>query len=182
MRAISLVALACFLAGAVQEDGTELGKVVPNFKLKTPDGKKEIELKQFRSTEEKKGDIVVLYYWSYKCPAGNRAMDAAGDLAEFCRKKKVVFLGLCAYGESAGQIEEYRKENEIGYTLLMDLDGKASGVLDAQVVTESFILDRDGTLLYRGAFQKRRKFPLKDALEEVLEGKEVTVKETRPSG
>ena len=186
MRLIALVAVSGLLLGAAQDKqkSVKLGKLVPKWSLKTPDGKKEIKIEEFRKNEKEKnaGKPVVVVFWSYKCPSGRRALRDIAEFAKFCDKKKVEFLGVCSYGESPKDLTKYCKGRDIKYTLLYDYRCRVADIFQAQVVTTSFLIDKEGKLVYQGAFKSRRKFPLKTALEEVLAGREVSTKRTRPRG
>src|SRR3989338_4695737 len=103
-------------------------------------------------------------------------------LAKFCKEKGVEFEGLCAYGETGEEILRYAQKNGIEYALLMDDEAKAAKILGASVVTESYLVGKDGKLAYKGAFKPGGGEPIKDALEELLAGKAVSKRETPAGG
>lgn len=162
------------------------GKVLPGLKLKKVDSDEKFDFEDCRRKkgEEDGGKIVVVTFWSFKCPTGKASMDRFREIYNFCKENGVEFVGICSYGESAEELKAYKKKHRIEYTLVVDEDQAAARAFGARVVTESYILDRDGRCLYRGALasSRRVKRALREALEEILAGKEVTVKRTRARG
>ncbi len=172
-----LLTLGCALLTSTSgEDKAELGKVVPDLTFKDLSGK-EFKLSDFRKNEKSEGKVVHLVFWSYKCPSGAKIMADLKALSEKCEKEGVVFVGLCAYGESEDQLKKYADQNDVKYPLCFDTDKKGAKLFDAKVVTASFVLDREGKLVYRGAWGKAWA-----ATEATLAGKEVAEKETKAKG
>ncbi|HLG42324.1 MAG TPA: redoxin domain-containing protein [Planctomycetota bacterium] len=181
--AVALVALAGFVFAAQDSAVLKVGQICPAFVLKTVDGSKEIKIEDFRKKEGSEGQFVVLTFWSFKCPSGEKALPDLAKVYELCKEKKVEFIGICSYGESAEDLAKYATDNKIDYTLLYDAETKVAKSLDPKVVTCSYILDREGRCLYKGAYKGRKnQAGLMDALKEVLDGKEVTVKESAAKG
>lgn len=179
---ISLGALAA-LAMVQDSQTVKLGEICPPLTLSTVQGDREIKLEDFRKKEGSEGQIVVVTFWSFKCPSGEAALPDLRKIYDYAKEKNVAFLGICSYGESAGDLAQYAKDNDIPYTLLYDGKTAAAKLFAAKVVTASYILDRDGRCVYKGAYKGRRDTAgLLEALKEVVEGKEVTVKETQPRG
>lgn len=167
--------------------GFEPGDHLSPLTLKKVDSDEEVDFGEFRKKkddEESEGKIVVVTFWSYKCPTGRRSMAEFKKLAETCGEKEVEFVGICSYGESRDDLKKYMKKNELDYTLVFDGDGKATKAFDAKVVTESYIIDTEGKCVYRGALTPRRrvKYTVFDALEDFLEGKELKKQRTRARG
>lgn len=185
MKGMILLGLMSSVVAVTDDEKAELGKPVPKFSLKDTEGK-DVGLEDFRKAEGREGKIVVVVFWSFRCPAGSRIMDDLAEFSKFCREKDVVLVGVCSYGESAEEIAAYRKEHGIDYPLWIDPKCSAADLFGTEVVTSSYLLGKDGTLLYRGAYRQQvkrvKKFPLRDSLEEVLAGKVVSNSETRPTG
>jgi len=181
--AIALVAVAGIACAAQDSPTLKVGQICPAFALKTVDGLKEIKIEDFRKKEGSEGQFVVLTFWSYKCPSGEKAMPDLAKVYELCKGKKVEFIGICSYGEGAEELAKYATDNKIEYTLLYDGETKAAKSLEPKVVTCSYILDREGRCLYKGAHKGRKnQGGLLEALKEVLDGKEVTTKESAAKG
>lgn len=191
-RVIALL-VPLFLAASIPvygEDAPEVGEVVKDLTLKTPDGKS-AKLSDYRSDKEGKGgNLVVLTFWSYKCPTGRRMMDANREIAKFCKENDVVFLGVSAYGESEADVKKYVADEKISYTITYDGDHSITKGLGVQVVSTTLILDREGKLVYHGAMVSRemdkktgKKAPhALDAVKELVAGKEVSTPKTLTYG
>lgn len=164
--------LALALSVSAVDEKAELGKVVPDLVLKDLAGK-EIKLSDFRKDG---GKVVLVHFWSYKCPSGAKIMDKVRTLAEKCGTD-VQFIGICSYGESEADLKKYAEESGIKYTLCYDTDKKGAKLFDAKVVTASYVLDKEGKLVYRGNPDK-----VWDAVEAAKNGKEVAEKETKAKG
>ena len=181
---LSLALIVALGVGAAeaQEKVAEIGKVVKDESLTLLDGKK-ASLSDYRNDEKGEGGkIVVLTFWSYKCPTGKRMMERNEKLAEYCRENDVVFLGVSSYGESKEQVKKYSDENKISYPIAFDGDQSITKTLGATCVSTTAILDKDGKLVYYGSLVSRKKHPetkentpyVSDALKEVVAGKKVT--------
>lgn len=157
-------------------DVAELGKVAPDLKWKTLDGK-EVSLSDLRKSDKEEGKVVVIHFWSYKCPSGKVILDQVKAMAEECEKKGMVFVGICAYGESEAELKAFAEKNGIEYALCFDVGKAGAKGLGAKVVTATYVLDKEGNLVYRGGWEKAM-----DAASATNDGKEVEVKETKPSG
>lgn len=167
------IAFALALSCLAQDDPAELGKVVADLVLKDLNGK-ELKLSDFRKPE---GKPLIVHFWSYKCPSGRAILEEIKKLAEKCEKEGVAFLGLCAYGESEEQLRKFSDKERLSYTLCYDAGKKGAKLFGAKVVTATYVLDREGKLVYRGAWDKAW-----SAAAAAKEGKEVEVKETTPKG
>ncbi|MBI3098198.1 MAG: TlpA family protein disulfide reductase [Planctomycetes bacterium] len=169
---VLLLGAAVVVAG----ETAELGGVVADLKWKSLDGK-EVSLGALRKTDKEAGKVVVVHFWSYKCPSGKRILDEVKAMAEACEKNGMAFIGVCAYGESEAELKAFAEKNGISYTLCCDEGKTGTNTLGAKVVTATYVLDREGKLVYRGGWAKAM-----DAAGEANEGKEVSVKETKPAG
>ena len=189
--AVTLVALlAMAAAGDEKESGPKLGEVVPDQSLTTIDGKT-VKLSEYRNDDEGKGGkLVVITFWSYKCPTGKRVMEANKELAEYCEKNDVVFLGISSYGESKEDVTKYCDDESVTYTIAYDGDQSVTKALGAQFVSTTMILDKDGKLAYHGSLVSRKKDEetgkqtphARNALEELVAGKKVSTPETTTYG
>lgn len=187
---IGLVALAALAIGIARaDDRPEIGAVVKDHTLKTIDGKT-MRLSEFRNDAEGKGGkIVVVTFWSFKCPTGNRLMDKNKELADFCEKNDAVFIGVSSYGESRKKIEEFCGENKVTYPVVYDAGKAFARAMGVEVVSTTAVLDKDGKLAYYGCLvslpdQETGKVTpyAKNAVEELVAGKEVSKAETDTYG
>lgn len=162
------VVLALLVMAA--QDRPELGKEVADIELK-----KDLKLSDFRAADGKDGKIVVVYFWSYKCPSGAPQLPAAKTFAEKVAGKDsgVEFISVAAYGESASDVETYVRDNDIAYPVIHDEGRRIAKHFGAGKVNTTYVIDAKGVLRYRGAFTGRGG-SAEAAVKAVKEGKEPT--------
>ena len=135
-----------------------------------------------------KGDTTVVAFISARCPisnAYNRRMEA---IYQDYSPKGVRFLFVNAnFNEPAKEVTEHAKA--VGFTFPVYQDsGNVAELFDAQVTPETYLIDRQGIIRYHGAIDdsaneaRVRRNSLRDALDEALAGKSVTVAETKAFG
>jgi peroxiredoxin len=174
---VGVLVCALTTAGAADEiRKAELGKVVPDLSWKNLQGK-EVSLASFRKTSESAGKPLLLVFWSYKCPSGKALLSQVEEAAAKSEKEGIGFIGICSYGESEADLKKFAEERGLRYTLCFDEGLKGAKLFDAKVVTAAVVLDRDGKLAYRGAWNKAW-----DAAAALAAGREVEVKETKAFG
>jgi hypothetical protein len=66
--------------------------------------------------------------------------------------------------------------------VVMDVDGKAADLFGVRVTTTTVVIDRAGVLRYRGPFETIDGPLARNALRDVLDGKDVAVRESTPKG
>lgn len=131
------------------QDRAELGKVCPDVALKTLDGK-EIKLSDFRKADGKDGSVVLVVFWSFKCPDGAGILPALKEKFPELEKQGIQFVGVCSYGEPEDKIKDFVAKNEIKYTLCYDSGCAIAKVLGAKVATAALVLDTEGKVVYTG--------------------------------
>jgi peroxiredoxin len=167
----------------------KVGSAAPDFKLKDTEGK-EISLSQF------KGKVVVLEWYNSGCPFVKRHHDKYKTMADTAKKfgDKVVWIAINSGApgkEGHGKDAESKKTWNIAWPILNDETGAVGRLYGAKTTPHMFVVDAQGVLQYAGAIDndpKDEKSPgeklnyVTQALEEVLAGKPVSQKETKPYG
>ncbi len=160
----------------------------PLFALVASDGK-DYKLSDF------KGKIVVLEWFNYDCPFV-RAMHQAGIPAKLMQKynpNKVVWLAInSTYYADAEADKKFISEYDLKYPILRDPDGRVGKLYKARTTPHMFVIDGRGIIVYQGAMDNapRAQKPEKDAyinyveqaVDELLAGKAVSIKQTKPYG
>src|SRR5262249_17528626 len=137
---------------------------------------------------------VVLVFLSFECPVSN---SYAGPLTELGKKytdKGVTVVGICAVDEdevvaAAKQVQEFK----VGFPVYYDTKRVSVDALKAEVTPEAFVLDHNFVLRYRGRIDngwttrlKRNlnitEHTLRTALDEMLDGKPVSIPATEAIG
>src|SRR5262245_21248899 len=138
-------------SSAVQRRGAEVGKPAPDFTLTDLDGKS-WNLRQL------KGSPVVLEWFNPKCPLVIES-HTTGSLVGSAKRhveKGVVWLAInsTASGkEGFGREENLEGKRRFGmdYPILFDQMGVAGHAYGATYMPYLFVLDKEGTVVYRGA-------------------------------
>lgn len=170
----------------------EIGKPAPEFTLTATDGKTV-------SLADYKDKVVVLEWFNKGCPFVVKHYDkgAMQQLQADAVAKDVVWLTINSTNAShkdyldADATKETIKEWKIEKALMLtDADGKVGKLYSAKTTPHMYVINK-GTLVYQGAIDDdpdafgdptKAKNHVKAALDEVLAGKEVTQKESKPYG
>jgi peroxiredoxin len=165
---------------------TLIDKPVKDFKLRDlmKDAETWISLSDYKDKK-----AVVLFFTSYNCDASldyeNRALKLFKDFAG----QDVVFLGVRSSAEDdAAGMRKYAESKGFKIPFLEDTNNKLAAYLDVLVTPTFYVIDKQGVLRYRGAYDeslkesRAQKTYVHDALRAVLAGQEVALKTTRTIG
>jgi peroxiredoxin len=129
----------------------EIAKPAPDFTLKDLDGKE-------HRLSELKGKVVVLEWFNPGCPFVNRShvKGSLKDAAKRHTKDGVVWLGINsgASGKQGYGVDANRagaKKLGIDHPILLDESGEVGKAYGATNTPHMFVVDPQGTLVYRGA-------------------------------
>ncbi|HEV2695729.1 MAG TPA: redoxin domain-containing protein [Verrucomicrobiae bacterium] len=171
----------------------EIGKTAPDFTGTDINGKT-VKLADY------KGKIVVIESYNSDCPFCHNqyASGAAQDLQKDLAAKGVVWLlvnSVNAKNSSHRTSAEAQKEwtdLKINATAWIDdTSGTIGRLYDMKTTPHVFVIAKDGTLAYNGAMDNRpepfgdprtAKNFVRDAVDELLAGKPVTITQTKPYG
>jgi peroxiredoxin len=184
VAAMAVVAMvtATGSAGAA-EKGVKVGEAMPDFTLKSTDGKE-------HTLSKYKGKVVVLDFSCQDCPWSRGADGELIQMAKNYEDKGVVFLGIeSSKSTTPVAINEYIAEREIPFPILKDMGNAYADKVNAQVTPEIFILNKEGKLAYHGAFDNRRAPEVKgemnyvaSAVDELLAGNAVSTSSAKAKG
>ncbi|NIM52196.1 MAG: redoxin domain-containing protein [Gemmatimonadales bacterium] len=196
--ALLVVPLVALLLAAptlqAQLSSPEIGKPAPRFTLPDTYG-------QEHSLADYSGEWVVLEWLNYECPYVAKHYDSGNmqQLQQTYGEKGVVWLAIVS---SAPGKQGYHEPDEMN-ALTEQKGGKAKGVLldpegtvgrmyGARNTPQMVVINPKGILLYNGAIDDRPSARpsslegahnyLAAALEEAMNGKEVSVPKTQPYG
>jgi thiol-disulfide isomerase/thioredoxin len=178
-------------------DPLKLGdKVDENLVMRDLDGK-EYKLKDLR------GKVIFIHFWSMVCPYEPGAQPKFRALLDRYKGKDVVQLAIASNQGELGpepakdstepayaKIREHVKETKVAYPIIVDRGNKLSDLLGGRTTPHCFIIDKKGVLVYSGALDDDPKAEkgdtaqsyVRDAIDSVLAGKEIKVKESKPYG
>jgi mono/diheme cytochrome c family protein len=128
-----------------------------------------------------------------ECPVANLYVPTLVELHKQYSEKDVQFLAINSSGQdSFVVVSAHAQEREIPFPVLKDFDHKAADAFGAKHTPEVFLLDSDRVIRYRGRIddqygvgvrrEKPTRHDLKEALDELLDGKPVTTAQTKVEG
>jgi peroxiredoxin len=160
------------------------GDKVDDFKLKSTDGK---EYKLSDALNNSK--YVVVMFWSVQCPFVQAYTGRVNSLANEYTAKGITFWAVNANStESMDDVKAHAQEKGYPFPVLKDENNVVADMLGATRTPEVFLINHDRTIVYHGRIDDNREeskvttSDLRNALDEVLSGNEVTVKSTKSFG
>lgn len=158
-------------------------KVYEDYTLKDYKGNS-YSLSDFKSSK-----AIVIIFVSTRCPVSNDYNSRMEKIYQDYKNKSIAFLGINSNKEeTVEEINEHSKKNNLTFIILKDYGNKIADKFKASYTPEVFILSSNFELLYHGRIDDSRKInnvkseDLRRALDEILAGKEVSVKETKAFG
>jgi peroxiredoxin len=161
----------------------DIGSPIDNFQL--PDNAGTIH-----SLRAYSGKIVVLFFWSFKCPVSLFYSERLNGLKDKYKNSEVVVLGVdSAANETSAEILANIDHLKITAPILLDSEGDLSKKVGATQTPSVFAIDGNRILRYRGALDNNRKVGEKgriayveDAIDALIAGRVVPTSDTRPFG
>jgi len=171
--------------------GLKAGDEAPDFLLKDLQGQ-EVALSKLLAGNK----LVVLEWFNPDCPvsrAYHMPDSVMGKLAASYADKGVAWLAInsgAAGKEGSGHERNVKAVADYGmkYPVLLDENGAVGKLYGARTTPHMFVIDKDGVVRYAGAIDdgggkaKGETNYVKDAVDALLAGKDVAVKDARPFG
>ncbi len=169
------------------EPAAESPAIRPLFELPDTEGK------LIAIPSEKPARLTVLCFLGTECPLANLYAPRLEALSESFAPNDVQILGIGSNRQdSSADLAGYVKKHKLTFPVLKDHDNKAADHFQATRTPEVIVLDKEGTIRYRGRIDdqyepgisrtKPRRNDLKIAIKELLADQPVTIAETEPSG
>ncbi|MGM0553326.1 MAG: TlpA family protein disulfide reductase [Pseudomonadota bacterium] len=136
--------------------------LAPSFELDDTDGVRH-QLEQYR------GEVVVVNFWATWCPPCREELPSLQRLWEDKRDQGLVVLGVNV-GEDAERIFLFTADYPVDFPLLMDRDSTVIEAWPVRGIPTTFILDREGRMVYRAIGAREFDAPeLRAHLRELLD-------------
>ncbi len=175
---VAVVVVHLQLSGALSgvERTVRPGDAMPPFSLTDYDG-------NTHTLEQYAGKIVVLDFCSHKCPFSVGVDPHTAALShQYADNDEVVFLGIDShYDTTHEEIRAYAEEAGLPHPIVRDPENRYADAVGALVTPDFYVIDADGVLAYRGAFDNRLRPDnegsrpyVADAIEALLTGGEVS--------
>lgn len=194
MKIISFMLITFFMMTLSFAQKAEIDAKAPDFRLLDSNGNE-------HSLSDFIGKNVVLEWINYDCPFVKKHYDSKNmqTLQEKYTQQGVIWLAICSSAEgkqgnfSNDEINKRSEDHNAKFTAyLIDEDGKVGKMYGAKTTPHMFIVNSEGILVYAGGIDDIKSTDIKDiekaknyvatALDELLEGKEVTTKTSEPYG
>ncbi len=187
---VAVFAVVVMVAFTFAPTKVEIGKAVPDFTLKSIDGKT-------HSLSDYNGKIVVLEWTNPNCPFVQRVYsDKVMTKVQRKYAEKVVWLAVNSTNPNSGDFETseslsktYQQWNAAFSTMLLDPDGSVGKMFDAKTTPHMYVIDKEGKLVYAGGIDDDPRGGKPDAmnyvdaaLENMMSGKQVAVATSKPYG
>ena len=176
---VSLLAVMCLSSGLFAGEPSK----AENFTLPDYNGVKH------SIAEYKDAKAVVLMFIATQCPVSNGYNERMVALQNDYKSKNIVFIGINANKqESAEEVKQHAHDHGFEFTILKDQNNVIANKLGATVTPEIFVLTPSLDIVYHGRIDDSRREPaitskdLRNALDEIVSGKPVTISETKAFG
>ena len=168
-----------------------IGSSIPNAESKMKDiHGKEISFKDAMS----KNGLLVMFSCN-TCPVVRGYQPRTNEICKYAMDKQIGVILVNsneAYrnnGDSYSDMQDYGKKNNYSWYYVVDNNSAMADAFGANRTPECFLFTKDGKLVYHGAIDDNSNSPegvtrkhLNIAIDELLAGKDVSVKETRSVG
>jgi peroxiredoxin len=164
----------------------EIGDLAPDFSLVGTDGLI-YGINQFKGHR-----AIVVFFTCNLCPYARGIEQYLKSLVNEYHKKGVVFLGINPNNEGVDTYEQMTllmEEYQFPWKYLQDPSQRIAKKYNALATPHFFLFDHHRTLVYSGKaldkpkdLENRGKEYLKDALDELLDLRPITISETDPVG
>jgi peroxiredoxin len=175
------------LMGSVGAKTIAIGEVVPNLEFK--------DIRYLRRTLPDLGTHkgLALVFLNTDCPVSKRFLPKLRELNAFYSQKDIQFVGVfCSTQDTVMEIASFALENDLRFAVVKDEENEVCAALGIDRVPQVAVLDRGNRLAYRGRINDQyrvsgtqpsaRREDLATALDELLAGKPISVKETPVDG
>jgi peroxiredoxin len=162
---------------------SDIGNKVENFTLEDYNGVKH-SLNDYKNSK-----VIVLMFIATRCPVSNAYNERMVQLYDDYMPKGVAFVAINSNKEeNVEEIKNHAKDHGFKFTILKDWNNKLADKLEASVTPETYVLNNNFEILYHGRIDDSRREQnvtskdLRTALDDVLSGKQIEVKETKAFG
>ncbi|HEY4205190.1 MAG TPA: thioredoxin family protein [Puia sp.] len=188
---LSLAALGLLSFSSLRAPGLPIGAPIPKPDVRVRD----VSGKDFSLQEAKETNGLLVMFSCNTCPYVIRNQSRTNSICIFAQSNKIgVVLLNSNEGDRQGsnsfeEMQSYARDQ--GYKWFYAVDNKSvmADAFGASRTPECFLFDKAGKLVYHGAIDDSpgdpgqvKRHHLKEAMQEMMQGKEVTMKETRSVG
>ncbi len=182
MKRKSILFIIVALLISIKSFAKDPGDKADDFTLKNIDGTE-------YTLSKSDSKFTVIMFWSTECPYVQPYNDRINDFVKEYSEKGISFWGINSNStESPEKVAEHSKNNNYIFPMLKDLSNNVADSFGATRTPEVFVIDNNMIIMYHGRIEdnshkeKVTSRDLKNALDELLAGKDVSVKTTKSFG
>jgi len=172
-------------------DPLPIGAPIPKATVRV----KDISGKELSLQDAKQPGGLLVMFTCNTCPYVIRNQSRTNEICKYAQSNKVGVVLLNANegdrsgGNSFAEMQSYARSQGYQWTYAVDEKSVLADAFGASRTPECYLFDKNGKLVYHGAIDDSpgdagqvKRHHLKEAINEMLQNKEVTVKETRSVG
>ncbi|TMI89858.1 MAG: thioredoxin family protein [Bacteroidetes bacterium] len=191
LTVLPMIALTAILAFKTSIEPLPIGAAIPNADKKMKDiSGKEIS---FKDAMNKNGLLVM--FSCNTCPIVHKYQSRTVGVCKYAQAKQIGVIllnsneGYRNDGDSYTDMKDYAKEQSYNWPYVLDNNSVMANAFGASRTPECYLFNAAGKLVYHGAIDDNQNGPaevtrkhLSVAMDEMLAGKDVSVKTTRSVG
>jgi len=191
LACLALSALGLLSFSGLNAPGIPIGAAIPKADVRV----KDVSGKELTLQEAKQANGLLVMFTCNTCPYVIRNQSRTNDICAYAKSSKIGVVLLNANegdrqgGNSFEEMQSYARSQGYQWYYAVDSKSVIADAFGASRTPECYLFDKDGKLVYHGAIDdspgdaSQVKRPhLKEAIQEMTQGREVTVKETRSVG
>jgi len=190
MKSLLIVALL-LLPGPKNSSSLPLGSSVPKADIRL----KDVSGKEISLLQAKGANGLLVMFSCNTCPYVIRNQGRTKAVCAYAGQHRIGVILLNSNegsrdgGNSYAEMQSYAKAQDYQWYYALDDNAVLAGAFGASRTPECFLFDKNGILVYHGAIDDSpgdpssvKRHHLQAAVDEMIDGKPVTVKETRSVG
>ncbi|MCI0473997.1 MAG: redoxin domain-containing protein [Ignavibacteria bacterium] len=183
MNKLRIITVFVLLLSAFNLFAKDPGDTVDDFSIKNYDGT------EYRLSSQLSNGYVVIIFWSTECPYVQPFNDRINDYVKPYMDKGFTFWGVNSNStENTDAVRTHAEKNSYVFPMLKDENNVVADLFEATRTPEVFIIGKDRKILYHGRIddqsyaEKVTTNDMKNALDELIAGKDITNKSTKSFG
>ncbi len=178
---VTVVVALVSITPPLRAQAVDAGTPVSGFALRDMRGR----LQNYRSLRDK---VTVVMFFSTRCPMSNAFNFRRNVLYHDYRDRTRFIVVDSNASESLDEVRTYAKDTGFDFPVYQDVDNQLADLLGVRSTTETFVLDTNGAVRYRGYIEnspnpdRTTNQGLRLALDAVLAGEPVANPETKAIG
>jgi len=188
---LALAALGLLSFSSLTAPSIPIGAAIPKADVRV----KDVTGKELTLQEAKQANGLLVMFTCNTCPYVIRNQSRTKDICSYAQSGKIGVVLLNSNegdrqgGNSFEEMQSYAKSQGYQWYYAVDSKSVMADAFGASRTPECYLFDKSGKLVYHGAIDDSpgdasqvKRHHLKEAIQEMMQGREVSVKETRSVG